>query len=239
VTPRDPADRFRRCHPPRGKKNSKGAAYLRQIEAATSAPNWLDQIDAPCPDRLNPRSSRVGTVGGNRRLPGQPESPGDVGGLANPDPRSRLHRGRGRNGGLPDTESGRRIARVRAVHPPVYAQGLAETGRASRQVPRWDARLERSTPGTGEILPRHYLTGPHQHGGGGTSREADQVHAEMHPVREIHVHVSRRAEHDGGPGSPSPERVRGRVSGPGVGLYLGEPHGDLAIRRRVRQHAPE
>jgi len=80
---------------------------------------------------------------------------------------------------------------------------------------------------------------PEQHCRRRAFHQADQVHAEVHAVGEVHVGVPRRAEHHRVPRGLPPVGVRGGIRLPGVRLDLGELDRDQAGRRLVPKHAAE
>ena len=181
---------------------------------------------------LSPARS-VGTVDRNGGIAPDPETPGYVGCAADTDSgaggdvrgRNRFHRGQ-----HPQRRAGR--AYIGPILRPVDVERLAEQGRAARQVGFAWGRSRPAPSGTPRTGQRHAaddLPRPQQHSRGLTFRLADQVHAEVHAVREIHVGVAGRAIHDGIARGPAPERVRGGIALSGVRLNLNQPDSDQPL----------
>jgi hypothetical protein len=59
----------------------------------------------------------------------------------------------------------------------------------------------------------------------------------MHSIGEINIGVPSVAEHDLIAGRHPPERVRGRVGAPHIGLDLNQLGRYQAARRRMHEHA--
>ncbi len=137
-----------------------------------------------------------------------------------------------------------RVAGIGAVQFPADAQRLAQPGRPAGQLPLRHAARPGTIPPRGpaggrERHPLDHPAGPQQHRGCGPGRQADQVHAEMHAVGEVHVGVPRRAEHDRVPRGLAPVGMRGRIQRPLVGLHFGQQHRGQPGAGVVGQHAAE
>lgn len=144
----------------------------------------------------------VGAVRGHRRIAGRPEPPGSIGGLAEADAWAGLDRGRRVTGQELDGRRG--VEEVGAVRLPADAEGKAHPGRASCQLPV----LRRGTPaGASQVEAVDHLAGAEQDRRWFAVRSAGDVHAEVHPVREVDVEVTRWAEH---------HRIAGRRAAVGV-----------------------
>ena len=204
---------------PSGHVNSTTARNLRQI-GRSGPPPW------------HPRP-----VHGHRRLPVQPEPPRHGGCRAHPDSRPGADRVLCyRTDPGPEPHRRRWIAEVGTVEGPVDRERLAEPRRPARKIP---GRSLDGPPAARQLLPRDHRAGPQQHGRRGAWRHADDVHAEVHAVGEVHVGVPWRPEHHRVPRRPAPVRVRRGVALAVVGLHLGQPDRDEALGGFVLEHAAE
>ena len=88
-------------------------------------------------------------------------------------------------------------------------------------------------------VPREDLAGAQQHTARLALGTAHQVEAEPHPVDEVHVRVTRRAEHRGVALGTPPEGVRAGVGLSRVRLDLGDAQDDAALVARTDEVAAE
>src|SRR3954447_8934121 len=80
-------------------------------------------------------------------------------------------------------------------------------------------------------MSAQHRTGAEQHRRRGSRRPADEVHAPVHAVGEVHVDVAGRTEHDRSAGCLATEGMRAGVVLAGVRLDFGESYGDVAFGR--------
>ena len=171
-----------------------------------------------------------------------PEAQGCLGSGANADPGATGHHCRRQ----PSESAGREhphgatwVAYVRPVLRPADAERLAEPGGTAGQPGLGAAVCRQRAPGRGQLLACNHPARPDEHGCRLAGRLADQVHAEVHPVGEIHVRVARRPEHHRVPLGQATVGVRCRVGLPRVRLGLDDLDRHQPFVADVRQNAAE
>ena len=142
------------------------------------------------------------------------------------------------SGAESSTEAGRVPARAPNRHPLARGPGTGPAAPAAGQPGPAGARGPRRPAAAWNPA----VTSPaldQQDGRAGALGPADDVHAPVHPVGEVHVDEPGRAEHGPVTGGPAPEGVRARVPGPLVGLHLGQPDADRLALAGDRQRGSE
>ena len=125
-----------------------------------------------------------------------------------------------------------RVARVEPVLGPSDPERDREASRATSKVARW-----RATTSTRQLDAFDDFARTEQHGGGGTHLVTHEVHAEVHAVGEVDVHMAGLAEHHGVARRLAAKGVRAGVEVTLVRLDLGETHGDEPLSGLVLDDA--
>src|SRR5512144_526937 len=216
--------------------------FIATAGPATGCGPWEPRLLRPTgmsgPTRVGgPSAGRGRAVRADTGVPVQAEPPRVVGrGTADPRACAGPHdRVRDRRS-CAHPQPRRGVARVGPVAAPVDAEGRGQPRRATSEVTGADVGPAAAAR---QFHPRHDRAGAHQHRLGRSGRGADQVHAPVHAVREVHVDVPGRAEHRGVAGGAAAVGVRPWVRRAGVGLYLGQPYGDETVVGVVLDDAAE